>query len=72
MGTSIIFHFLMLTLSMYGLFFFKSKSETDNALLQFIANAEKKKKNYQVNFIHIDGGSDIPPLKEYFQKRGIT
>lgn len=39
--------------------------------MQFIAYAERQT-DCQVKIIQIDGGKEFLPLKDYFQKKGIT
>lgn len=60
----------MLFLDMW-IYFLKSKFETHNAVLQFIARVENQT-NCKVKVIQTDGGIEYLPLKEYFQKRGIN
>lgn len=52
------------------IFLLKTKSETHNAVLQFIVNAERQT-NCQVKIIQIDGRKEFLPLKEIFQKKVI-
>lgn len=53
------------------IYFLKAKSETSNAVMQFIASAEKQT-NCQVKIIQTDGGKEFLSLKEFFQKKELV
>lgn len=48
----------------------KTKSETCNAVIQFITQAEKYK-NHRVKIVQTDDGTEYKPLNDYFQRNGI-
>lgn len=69
MDLDIISHLQMHTLNSPG-YFFRTKLETHNAVIQFITLAEKQT-NSDLKIIQPDGDVEFKPLKDYFQKRRI-